>query len=63
MGSVMAILTLAHALGMLCGSLLGGLMMDVFQLRAAFPLGAAVMAVTVAVFVFSTSSQTRLSNS
>jgi MFS family permease len=63
MGSVMAILTLAHALGMLCGSLLGGLMMDVFQLRAAFPLGAAVMAVTVAVFVFSTSSQTKLSNS
>ncbi|MEJ2731325.1 MAG: MFS transporter, partial [Deltaproteobacteria bacterium] len=50
MASVMAILTLAHSLGMLCGSLIGGMMMDVFQLRAAFPLGAAVMALTVVVF-------------
>ncbi|MGD9081259.1 MAG: MFS transporter, partial [Desulfobacterales bacterium] len=57
MGSVMAILTLAHSLGMLCGSLIGGLMMDVFQLRAAFPLGAAIMALTVAVFFVSTRSQ------
>jgi predicted MFS family arabinose efflux permease len=62
MGSVMAILTLAHSLGMLCGSLIGGLMMDVFQLRTAFPLGAAVMALTVAVFFVSTSSQRGLSN-
>lgn len=61
MGSVMAILTLAHSLGMLCGSLIGGLMMDVFELRTAFPLGAAVMAVTVVVFLFSTSSRRRLS--
>ncbi len=57
MGSVMAILTLAHSLGMLCGSLIGGLMMDVFQLRAAFPLGAAIMAVTVAVFFASSRSR------
>ncbi len=57
MGSVMAILTVAHSLGMLCGSLIGGLMMDVFQLRAAFPLGAAIMAVTVAVFFASTRSR------
>lgn len=57
MGSVMAILTMAHSLGMLCGSLIGGLMMDVFQLRAAFPLGAAIMAVTVAVFFASTRSR------
>ena len=62
MGSVMAILTLAHSLGMLCGSLIGGMMMDVFQLRAAFPLGAAVMALTVAVFFVSTRSRRRLSN-
>ena len=61
MGSVMAILTLAHSLGMLCGSLIGGLMMDVFQLRAAFPLGAAIMAVTVAVFFASTRSRKGLS--
>ena len=57
MGSVMAILTVAHSLGMLCGSLIGGLMMDVFELKAAFPLGAAVMVVTVAVFLFNTRSR------
>jgi predicted MFS family arabinose efflux permease len=62
MGSVMAILTLAHSLGMLCGSLIGGVMMDVFQLRFAFPLGAAVMALTVVVFFISTGSRRRLPN-
>jgi multidrug resistance protein len=62
MGSVMAILTLAHSLGMLCGSLIGGLMMDVFALRAAFPLGGSIMAVTVVLFFVSTSSRKRLSN-
>ncbi len=59
MGSVMAILTLAHSLGMLCGALIGGLMMDVFQLEAAFPLGAAVMMVTVIVFWLNTRSRNR----
>ncbi len=63
MGSVMAILTLAHSLGMLCGSLLGGLMMDLFELRVSFPLGAVVMAATVVVFMFSTRSRQRLSGS
>lgn len=62
MGSVMAILTLAHSLGMLCGSVVGGLMMDVFQLKAAFPLGAAVMTLTVAAFLLSTRSRNRLSS-
>ncbi len=62
MGSVMAILTLAHSLGMLCGSLIGGLMMDVFQLNAAFPLGAAVMTLTVVLFLFSTRTRKRLSD-
>jgi predicted MFS family arabinose efflux permease len=62
MGSVMAILTLTHSLGMLCGSLIGGLMMDLFQLRAAFPLGAAIMMITVAVFLFSTSYRKTISN-
>ena len=62
MGSVMAILTLAHSLGMFAGSLIGGLMMDLFQLRVAFPLGAAVMAVTVVIFFVSMSRRRRLSN-
>lgn len=62
MGSVMAILTLAHSLGMLCGSLIGGLMMDVFQLKAAFALGASVMTLTVALFLFSTRTRKQSSN-
>jgi len=63
MGSVMAILSVAHSLGMLCGSLTGGLMMDLFELRVAFPLGAVVMAITVVLFLFRTSSRRRLSRS
>jgi len=62
MGSLMAILSVAHSLGMLCGSLIGGLMMDLFELRVAFPLGAVVMAITVVLFLFSTSSRRRLSS-
>ncbi len=62
MGSVMAILTLAHSAGMLCGSLIGGLMMDLFQLRAAFPFGAAVMTITVVVFLLSISDRKAISN-
>ncbi len=61
MGSVMAILTLSHSLGMLGGSLIGGLIMDVFQLEVAFSLGAAVMAITVAAFFWGTSASTRIS--
>ena len=61
MGSVMAILTMAHSVGMLCGSLIGGMMMDMFQLRVAFPLGATVMAVTVVIFFVSTRPRRRLS--
>ena len=61
MGSVMAILTLAHSLGMFVGSLIGGFMMDLFQLRFAFPLGATIMIITVAVFLLSISPQKRLS--
>jgi predicted MFS family arabinose efflux permease len=42
MGSVMGLMTLAHSLGMLAGSMLAGLMMDIFQLRTAFSFGAAI---------------------
>jgi MFS family permease len=54
MGSIMALMTVAHSLGMLCGALLGGLMMDFFQLRWAFPLGAVVMVVCTGFFWLST---------
>jgi predicted MFS family arabinose efflux permease len=50
MGSVMALMTVAHSLGMLSGALLGGFMMDFFQLSWAFPLGAVVMIISTGLF-------------
>jgi len=50
MGSVMALLTVGHSLGMLIGSLSAGVMMDWFQLRQPFVLGAAVMGVGTLLF-------------
>lgn len=43
MGSVMGMLTMAHSMGMLLGSLSAGLIMDVFQLRQAFSFGSIIM--------------------
>ena len=51
MGSVMALLTVGHSLGMLIGSVWAGVMMDWFQLRQAFILGALIMAVGTLLFV------------
>lgn len=56
MGSVMALMTVAHSLGMLCGALLGGLMMDFFQLSWAFPLGAVVMIICTGLFLVGTNA-------
>lgn len=53
MGSVMAILTVGHSLGMLAGAILAGMMMDWFQLRIAFSLGAGLMLAGLVVFFFS----------
>jgi MFS family permease len=50
MGSVMALLTMGHSMGMFVGALLAGLMMDWFQMRDAFGLGAAMMVLGIAVF-------------
>ncbi len=47
MGSVMAILTLGHSLGMMTGALVAGLFMDQFQLKWAFPFGGLVMIIGV----------------
>ena len=49
-GSVMAILTSAHSLGMFTGSVMAGLAMDFFTLSYAFPCGSLVMAVGVLLF-------------
>ena len=50
MGSVMALLTMGHSLGILVGAMLAGLMMDVFQLRQVFPLGTVIMGLGVGLF-------------
>lgn len=42
-GSVMAILTMAHSMGMLTGSLIAGVVMDFIDLRHAFPMGSVIM--------------------
>ncbi|MCG8472158.1 MAG: MFS transporter, partial [Desulfobacterales bacterium] len=47
----MSLLTMAHSMGMLMGSLIAGLTMDILDLRFAFPLGATVMAVGVLHFL------------
>jgi MFS family permease len=57
MGSVMAWLTVAHSLGSLAGSMLAGMMMDFFSLRAAFPVGALLMILGMAAFVYTTRHQ------
>jgi MFS family permease len=54
MGSVMALLSMAHSIGMLAGSLVAGLMMDVSRLRNAFPSGAVLMAMCLGLFIFLT---------
>ena len=54
MGSVMALLTVAHSLGMLIGSLSAGVMMDWFQLRQAFVLGAVIMGIGTLLFMICT---------
>jgi MFS transporter, DHA1 family, multidrug resistance protein len=50
MGSVMAILTSAHSIGMMAGALIAGVAMDVIGLRAVFPLGSAIMLLCTLIF-------------
>lgn len=52
MGSVMALMNLSQSLGMLIGSLLAGLMIDAFHLRAAFPAGSLLVFAACIVFGF-----------
>ncbi|MCP4348700.1 MAG: MFS transporter [Desulfobacterales bacterium] len=58
MGSVMALMTMGHSMGMLVGSVLAGIMMDLFHLRQAFSSGAFVMITGVGIF-FACSYQKR----
>lgn len=52
MGTVMAVLTVAHSLGMLIGAILAGMMMDWFQLRQAFTMGFWFMLAGLGAFYF-----------
>jgi len=51
MGSVMAILTVAHSMGMMAGALLAGLAMDLFSLRVVFPMGSVVMLICTLIYL------------
>lgn len=51
MASVMALMTVAHSLGMLVGALLGGAMMDLFDLSFVFPAGAFTMVLGTTYFL------------
>jgi len=52
MGALMAIITLAHSLGMLVGSLMGGVMMDFWTLHYVFPLAALIQLLGTLFFAF-----------
>ena len=54
MGSIMALMTVAHSLGMFSGALVGGMMMDFFQLKTAFPLGGWMMLACTGLFLAGT---------
>lgn len=52
MGSVMALMTVAHSMGMMAGAIFAGLLMDIFQLRHAFFFGFIVMVIGVVLFLY-----------
>ncbi|MCP3874994.1 MAG: MFS transporter [Desulfobacteraceae bacterium] len=51
MGSVISIMTVAHSLGMLTGSMAAGLAMDYLSLRLSFPCGTLIMAFGTILFL------------
>jgi predicted MFS family arabinose efflux permease len=57
MGSVMAILTVAHSAGMMAGAVLAGLAMDLVGLRVVFPMGSAIMLLCTLIFFFGSRRQ------
>lgn len=50
MGSIMALLTMGHSLGMLLGAILAGAVMDIFSLKIAFIFGTGIMIMGTGVF-------------
>lgn len=57
MGGIMSLLTVAHSLGMLAGSIIAGLIMDYFTLDSAFPTGAVIMICGIIIFLRLTSNK------
>lgn len=57
MGSVMAILTVAHSAGMMAGAVLAGLAMDLVGLRVVFPMGSVIMLLCTLIFFFGSRRQ------
>lgn len=52
MGSVMSIMTVAHSLGMLTGSMVAGLAMDYLSLRFSFPCGMVIMGIGTLIIIW-----------
>jgi len=57
MGSIISLLTMAHSIGMFVGSVGAGLLMDWFQLRYAFLVGAILMACGTVLFMMFTAGR------
>ncbi|MBC2715308.1 MAG: MFS transporter [Desulfobacteraceae bacterium] len=57
MGAVMSLITVAHSMGMLCGSLFAGIIMDIFKLQYAFYLGSVIMLAGTIVFILGTGTR------
>ena len=62
MGSVMSIMTVAHSLGMLTGSMTAGFAMDYLSLRLSFPCGTIIMAIGTLAFWAVMSKKSFLNN-
>jgi len=54
MGAMMSLITVAHSLGMMLGSLLAGIMMDLVEMRFVFTFSGGMMTLGTVVFFFCT---------
>lgn len=59
MGAMMSLITVAHSLGMLIGSLMAGAMMDLFEIRHVFSFSAGVMGLGTVIFFWCTLRRNR----
>ncbi len=54
MGSVMALLTMGHSVGMMLGAFIAGFMLDISELRQVFYIGPPIMLVGLIILIFCT---------